>query len=684
MEPLVAAIRRESPKPGIAPSNAFVLVEWCSILVQNLAGTPLWKKFGKEITLATAEALDKCCSPASKPGVAHSALVVTRRGYRKLFTVSDDREKTITESVKSLSAKAAQPTPKNAIMLGVIAGVSSRQPESKPILEKLKPDYFTFYTREIVGSKSPIPKYLAAGLGDFFSDFVTPEELEAEVVASLKKGLLRAPEVVLNDLITPLISSLPKTWDLSNVLHGHLLKPLLSNLQSSNAVIRAGAVNAFRVIAERCRDTAILEKAADDIVAPLKAGKLTSPDHRVLHCELLLSLPISGAIAGKVVAALPTPIGKEGNDAALNAETSALSRAVKALLAEDSELPKAVTDAFSKGLADKKLSSRRIWTMNAGNILESFKADESRTSAFTKFAESTLPALLDNFNDVVGNSLKASQDGTIIAAYVVCAVAPLILKDESNQKLNALSKKFSVSKQCLELEPRPSFLLNARIYTKISSDDDARWLLRALSAVAPSLPAGNSSGVGFAWAHAFIYLICSTTISPKLRKEAADNLSTLYLNAPEKVAGIIVGGIWSWIRAAETGDKDSAPALAKVDNGNLHTALRSICLVPADLQNGPVAFSHEQLEQQLCSMLVFTRSRLIPRISWIELCLRTGLDPGELAKKHEKILLDEIVKHSDFSQPVSKQDPRVRVQAGPLTDRTNSALCQGSCIRCCC
>lgn len=656
LEPLVAAIRRESPKAGIASSNAFVLAEWCSILVQNLAGTPLWDKFGKEITLATAEALDKCCSPTSKAGIAHSALVVTRRGYRKLFTATDNREKTITESVQSLSAKAAQPAPKNAIMLGVIAGVCSRQPESKPILEKLKSEYFNFYTREIVGSKSPVPKYLAAGLGDFFSDFVTPEELEKEVVASLKKGLLRAPEVVLNDLVTPLISSLPSHWDLSNVLHGHLLKPLLSNLQSSNAVIRAGTVNAFCVIAGRCRDSAVMERVADDILAPLKAGKLASPDHRVLHCELLLALPVSAAISGKIVAALPTPIGKEGNEAALNAEASALSRAVKALLAEESELPKAVTDAFSKGLADKKLTSRRIWTMNAGDILDSFKSDDSRTLAFVKFAESTLPALLDSFNDVVGNPLKASQDGTVIAAYVVCAVAPLILKDDSNEKLKALSKKFSVSKQCFELQPKPSFLFNSRVYTKISSDDDARWLLKALSAVAPLLPTGNSSNIGSAWAHAFFYLICSTTISPKLRKEAADKLSTLNLAAPGKLAGVVVDGVWSWIQAVETTDKDSAPVLAKIDNSNLHTVLRSICVVPADLQKASEPLSHEELEQQLCSILVFTRSRLIPRISWIEMCLRTGVDPGELTKKHEKTLLEEIVKHSDFSQPLAVKE----------------------------
>ena len=55
----------------------------------------------------------------------------------------------------------------------------------------------------------------------------------------------------------------------------------------------------------------------------------------------------------------------------------------------------------------------------------------------------------------------------------------------------------------------------------------------------------------------------------------------------------------------------------------------------------------------MCLLLVLARPRLIPRAAWIELCLRVGVDPGELAKKHEKVLLEEVVKRSEFSQPVS-------------------------------
>lgn len=664
LAPLVDAIRREAAKPSIAPTNAFVLVEWCSLLMQNLAGTPLWDKFGKDVIGATADALDKCCSPASKPGVAHTALVVTRRGFRKLVSFPDSREKTITEPVKALTAKTTPPSPRNAIMLGVIAGVCSRQPDSKPILATLKADYFAFYTREIVGSKVPVPKYVAEGMDDFFSAFVTPDELEKEVIASLKKGLLRAPEVVLNDLITPLVKGLPEDWDLSNILHGHLLKPLLSNVQSSNAAIRAGAVNAFQVIVSRSHDLAVMEKVADEILAPLKGGKLASADHRVLHCQMLLAMNVTGGIAAKAAAALPTPIGKEGNEAALTAETLALSKAVKSLLADGTELPKAVTDAYAKGLADKKLTSRRVWTLSVGDTLDSWRSNESRSSLFAKFAESVFPPLFDTYNDVLSNPLKASQDGTVIAAYVVCAVAPFLLKDESNQKLSALSKKFSVSKQCLELEPKPSFLLNPRVYAKLSSDDDARWLSRALSAVAPSLPADDTSKISSAWAHVFLYLTCSTTVSQKLRKEAADMLSEVYISSPGKVSRVLTNGIWTWIQAFETGDKDSAPIQAKTDMSNMQSVLRSICLTEVEFNNRGQSPDREQLEEQMSSLLVLARPRLIPRVSWIELCLRVGLDPGELAKKHDKELLEEVVRRSEFWQPVSRTRPNI----SPPTD----------------
>jgi len=45
----------------------------------------------------------------------------------------------------------------------------------------------------------------------------------------------------LNDLVAPMFASLPAEYDLSEILSSNLLKPLLSNIKSSNAVVRNGA-----------------------------------------------------------------------------------------------------------------------------------------------------------------------------------------------------------------------------------------------------------------------------------------------------------------------------------------------------------------------------------------------------------------------------------------------------------
>ena len=657
LSPLVAAIRQETQKNGIAPGSAFVLAEWCSLLLQHLADTPLWEKFGNDIILADADALEKCLQPGSRGTVGKSALVIARRGFRKLVSVAD-KEKAITTAVQTLTTKGTQPTAKNAVLLGVVAGVCSRNAEAKPILEKLKSQYFAFYTREIVGSRTPLAKHLAEGLGDFFSAFVSPEDLEKDVYPALEKGLLRAPEVVLNDLITPLVHSLPEEYDMSKALSGRFVKPLLSNIKSSNAVIRSGAVTAFREMVAGCRDFSVLEQVADEVLNPLKSGKLASADHRILHSEMLVSLPMSAGIAAKIATGLPALAAKEGNEAALNAETTALNASALSILPSDADVPKSLLEVYVKGLAEKKLPVRRIWILRAGEILYSFSQDVQGSGSlpanFIKFLEAVIPPLLANFGEVVANPTAAALNGLAIGALVVCGVEPLLRRSES-AALQAASKKAAIQKNSLSLDPKPSFLLNSRIYSKFL-DDDFKWLGRALSAVAPAL-ATSSPAQRIAWAQAFLYLICSAATSPTVRRQAMDILSDLYAKSTSgsdgssAVTEAIVAGMWHWIEAIETSDKESAAVMAKSNNTNLHLVLKSICLSPKQYgERAGAEPDKARLGLQMCSLLALAKSELIPRASWIELCLKVEVDPGELARKYEQVLIDEIVGETGFDQ----------------------------------
>ncbi|KAK4442659.1 translational activator GCN1 [Podospora aff. communis PSN243] len=653
--PLVGAVRQESQKQGIAPGSAFVLVEWCSLFMQNLAGTPLWEKLGNDIILAAADSLERCLQPTSRGSVGNSALVITRRGFRSLVS-GENTEKVISAAVASLAAKAAQPTAKYAPMLGVIAGVCSRKPNAKPAVEKLKSQYLTFYTREIVGSRTPLPKHLANGLADFFSAFVSLEELDKEVFPALEKGLLRAPEVVLNDLVTPLVESLPEEFDLSKVLSGRFIKPLLSNIKSSNAAVRTGAVTAFKELVSGSRDFSCLEQVADEVLDPLKSGKLASADHRVLHSEMLVALPATTGISSKIANGLPPLTAKEGNEAALAAETLALNNSAIALLPSDVDIPKALIDAYVKGLADKKVPVRRMWILRSGEVLFTFSRDTagSLPANFVKFASAIIPPLLAIFSEVAANPTAAAQSGSVTGALVLCGIGALLQRPEL-ASLHAAAKKAAIQKTSLTLEPRPSYLLNQRIYSKLT-EEDLKWLCRALSAVAPAL-GGSDAAVRTAWAQAFFFLICSSTTVPSVRKQATNALSDLYAQSTAKseevsvVTESVIGGLWHWVEAIEAVDKESAAALAKTDNSNLHLVLRSICLTPKEYADrAGVDRVKSQIESQMCSLLVLAKSELIPRASWIDFCLKVETDPGELARKYEDRLVNEIVARTRFDE----------------------------------
>lgn len=653
LAPFLAALRQESQKPGIAPNNAFVLVEWCSILLIGLAGSPLWSKFGLEIVQADAAALEKCCQSTPRSSISASALVVTRRGLRAAFWKGGLRKEVIEDVVQALTAKGPQPTTRNAVLLGVVAGVCSRHAQAKDILAAKKADYFTFFTREIIGSRTPVLEHITTGLRDFFSAFVTQEDLEKTVMPPIEKGLLRAPEVVLG-VVAPLLQLLPKDIDLSKALASHLLKPLLSNVKSTNPAIRASVLTVFKAASASSHDSKTLEQVSDEVLNPLKSGKLASADHRILHAEMLESVPLNKSVSTKIVTGLAPIAAKEGNEGALAAETRLLGKAVIQLLNDGGDIPKAVLDVFTKGLADKKVPARRLWLLQAGEILLSFAdASQPLEKNVTQFAESIAAPLCDTWTEILKNPPAAAQSGLIVGAYVFTVLSYRILGAIDVPGIKAVLKKAAVSKESLVAEPKPSYLLNHRVFGRLTSEDDGRWFLRSLGAVADDV-SKSSNEVQIAWSQALIYLVSSTSIPPKIRKEACGSLSLLYTRNPEIVSRIVIDGLWQWIESSDLVEKESVAATAKFEMNYLHSVLRAICLNEDEFKQFGAEVQDQTIkEKQMCSLLVISRDDLIPRSSWIESCLRIGVDPGSLAKKYEENLTTQVVERTSPNQKVS-------------------------------
>ncbi|KAG6003469.1 hypothetical protein E4U21_002005 [Claviceps maximensis] len=634
--PLVKSMRAETQKPGIAKSNAFVLTEWCSLLMQHLSHE-VWEQLGNEILLASADAVEKSSTSGCKSGLARSAIGVTRRGFRKLFSSPDTREQRLSRAVTTLTNKGTQPTAKNAVILGVIAGVSARQAPLTPLLEALKPKFYEFYSREIVGSRNALPEHVSSGLADFFNNFATIEDVETSLVPAIEKGLLRAPEVVLAGVLKPFVSSLPADFDLSRTLHSKLLKPLLSNIKSSNPTIRSGAISAFRAIVVKCTNLQVLEHVVDEIATPLATGKLPAAEQKILHSEMLQVTPLSTQSATKVLTSLSTVSAKEGNEAALAAETSALAHAAIMTLKEGGDLPRPVVDAVTKGLADKKPASRRLWLLRTGAILQSCEAIPT-TSGLTAFADAVTPKLVANFQEVVSNAATAAQNGLVVGAYVLTALYPAMMRQFPESLTSAALAKASIPSHALSLVAKQSFLLNYRVYNKVTAEEDLQWLSQALFSAAQTLKRDSDAGVTLAWAEAYIYLISASSVTPKTQQEAVQSVSRLYVKQPELISEIIICGLWNHFKSDDAKEKD-----VKILDSNLIHVLRSICLDPHEISSLGGSISSDVLESQACSILVLSRPELIPRSSWIDICLRMAVDPGTLAKKHLDQLLREIV-----------------------------------------
>lgn len=622
------------------------MVEWCSILMQNLAVSPLWDELGNDVLLAGADALEKCLQPSSKTGVVRSALVVIRRGFRKLFSPAQSRDKNLDTAVATLTAKGQQPVAKHSLILGVIAGVCARLPELKSQLEARKQKYHEFYVREIIGSRTALPEHVACGLADFFHHFVTLDELERDLIPAIDKGLLRAPEVVLEGVLRPLVTSLPDTMDLSKLLYGKLLKPLLSNIKSSNATIRAGAIAVFRVMVKRCSDLQAMDGVISEIASPLAAGKLASPDQRVLHAEMLEATPLSEEGANRASSALVAVASKEGNEAALAAETSALARSVVMILETGKELSKPLLDVMVKGLAEKKPGSRRLWLLRVGSVLHALGHHKS-TTGISAFAEAVVPKLVANSEEVSGGPAAAAQNGILVGAYLLTALTPALLRQFAGSSFAGALAKADVPSQAASLSTKQTFLMNHRIYNKVSIEEDLDWFCRALTSVAPHVVDATDKDVTLAWSDAMIYLITASNVPSRVQLEAVKSVSKLYARNQVVMSRIMVEGLWNCLARDENKEKD-----IKLERTSLINVLRSICLEPGELEKLGTDIDKEALEAQACALLVLSRHELVPRSSWIDMCLRMSVDPGNLARNHLDELLEEIARRTSLDQPV--------------------------------
>ena len=628
-------------------------MEWGSILLKYCAdNAPAWAECGHDLVLSVAQVLELCVSSNTRTNVKHSALIVTRRALRRLFNKDSDTGKDAVEAVVfQLTEKSQSLGLRNAVLLGVVAGVCAHLPAKRPVLEACKGQYYSFFVREIVGSRSTVPQHVAAAFEDLFQNFTTVEDLLTVLSPAFEKALLRAPEVVL-DLLPPLVVSLHPTIDLAQILAEHLLKPLLSNIKSQNSVIRNGAFSAFSVLIGRSRDESYIEKVLSDILTPLTTSKLAGAEQRALHARMLSQIPLLPPRSKSVCEKLAQVVAKEPNEMALGAEASALTYNFSLFFWSGLETTPgnftSIIDAYLRGLNDKRPGTRKVWALRVGDLLWPSNSAPSNPLT-TQFVGTIAPKLLDLFDEIVLNPQNAGQLGLLVIAYVTTALSTFLL--DASEKARSLVFKAKIHDRALSLSPKPSFLLNQRFYTKSLDDDGYTWMIRALescsgglSTVEQALPTSD------AWVQALLFLMTAAELSFKVQKQAIAAMTNAYLERPALIGNLVVKGLWTWYRSVETGERDTAAIAARTGTAKLHLAVRSICLLPTELHSKSTAIGTNILQMQLINMLVLCRPEILPKISWIEVCLRVGQDPGLIARSHGIKCLQMVDNYRSFAE----------------------------------
>ena len=610
--------RRETSKYGLAVSNTFVLVEWGSIILPRA-----WERSDPSLCLSFARVLELCLF-SGKEAVKRSAIVVARRTVRKLLA----DESRIPVLIRQLTAKDQPLGSRAAVFLGVIAGVCARN--NKSVL--MKDCYYGFYVREILGSRTAVPPHIASALNDFFGNFTTAAELGKEIVPTVEKALLRAPEVV-QDVLQSMLPSLPSEVDLAEIVSAHLLKSLLANTKSQSSAVRDGASSAFAALISHSQDQNILGTIADDL--SISFSKLTVVEQRLVQARMLAQMPYVSSKSDVICRTIAKSAGKEPNETALATEVAALTIQYARMVSSSSEgslkkeYAKDVENAFSKGMSDKKPGVKKIWVLGAGDLLWKVAGASSQVSegaleaapALVSFVESISSKLLQIFDEMAQGPVAAGP--LAVAASTTTALFPILLRISESEATRTSLRKSKVND--LALSPA-SFLLNYRVYTKLSSHEECSWIIRALVACSSDLE-GASTDARDAWTQVFLYLIAAAGITPATRNEAIIALTGVWSQRSRFVSEMVIQGLWNWQRQTEQSEKDNAAFSAKSGTSQLFLAIRSICPLKQDIKQQ----DNDSMRTQLINMLVLSRPEILPRVHWIDTCLRVGQDPGTIA-----------------------------------------------------
>ena len=271
--------------------------------------------------------------------------------------------------------------------------------------------------------------------------------------------------------------------DLSAEIPQKLVPGMISATKSAKPENRSAAVAFGISLAKRLGAQAQGKMMTETLALPI-SGKTTGPENRIALFEIAASIPANASTSGVATSGLIPLLSKETNEAAAEALCAALTCHLTYCTAEDVGQPddKCLT-SLKKDVTSMKTVLRRQVLLTIADALWASDASATWSAAGTKMAEAIIPGLETAFKSA-STLLPTSASSALLEPYMAVALVggPLARHLSANAKVASLQTTISA---LMQVKPKPSFLLNDKIWRKVLTDDSDPKLITRVKVSEP-------------------------------------------------------------------------------------------------------------------------------------------------------------------------------------------------------
>ncbi|KAI8084473.1 armadillo-type protein [Halteromyces radiatus] len=555
----------------------------------------------------------------------------------------------------------------NAVLIGIIIDVSLhlKNMDGKSLFitkEERKNQLIDYYLKNIISSRIPVRHAAMISFNGFIHAAVSETCFQDQFLPVLEKMMLRSPEIALQALAC-IISSF--SFDPSSLFANKWVEPLSNHLRSTSAAVRQGAMALWRALAKESQDIPLLIKVTQHVTTPLKQGKISTPEHRVVLYQALADLAqtndanLSHTVLTEGFFNALTGNKKDTNETATIHAIQGAGKHIAVVLYNDAycqenkSLMETIIKVMTEGLVSPKATIRSQWASVVGlTYWEHQQPSITLADQIVKY----LSPLFTTTNKIQEKPL-VWKDGPLEGYVLVALLSGRVQSTWTNVPgaVNDLIKQRKYPDSLIK--DGKSFLWMDRVYMKALSLDEGLWFAHALISVFTQLDqkvlssGNNKECPGILIAQALIWILTSHPIHT-VRKQTFQGMAEASQFQPEKWSHFMIQALTLWLTHLENETKGSVPVMAAASTPTTmdplvsHYRLASVLLAITCFSKNDDDVLKGIKSSILTDLIILAHHSFIAsptdKYNWITLVQRAGLNPGELVKTHARQLKDLI------------------------------------------